>query len=68
MERSQRSVATPMTDSMRLKIVVSTINSTAAKTQGGGPWTMSTGSGAIDLVTVLYDGTNYYLIPQQDWS
>ncbi len=50
------------------RTVVSTINSTAAKTQGGGPWTMSTGSGAIDLVTVLYDGTNYYLIPQQDWS
>jgi hypothetical protein len=29
---------------------------------------MSTGSGSIDIVTVLYDGTNYYLIPQQDWS
>ena len=50
------------------RTVVSTINSTAAKTQAGSPWTMSTGSGSIDIVTVLYDGTNYYLIPQQNWS
>ena len=50
------------------RTVVSTINSTAAKTAGGAGWTMSTGSGAIDVVTVLYDGTNYYLIPQQAWS
>ena len=50
------------------RTVVSTINSTAAKTQAGSPWIMSTGSGSIDIVTVLYDGTNYYLIPQQNWS
>ena len=48
--------------------VVSTINTVAAKTAGGSGWTMTTGSGKIDIVTVLYDGTNYYLIPQQDWS
>jgi hypothetical protein len=29
---------------------------------------MSTGSGVIDIVTVLFDGTNYYLVPQQAWS
>jgi len=29
---------------------------------------MTTGSGKIDIVTVLFDGTNYYLVPQQDWS
>jgi hypothetical protein len=40
------------------RTVVSTINTVAAKT----------GSGSIDIVTVLYDGTNYYLIPQQNWS
>ena len=50
------------------RTVVSTINTVAAKTAGGGGWTMTTGSGAIDVVTVLYDGTNYYLIPQQAWS
>lgn len=50
------------------RTVVSTINTVAAKTAGGAGWTMSTGSGAIDVVTVLYDGTNYYLIPQQAWS
>ena len=50
------------------RTVVSTINTVAAKTAGGAGWTMSTGSGAIDVVTVLYDGTNYYLIPQQNWS
>ena len=50
------------------RTVVTTINSTAAKTSGGAGWSMSTGSGKIDIVTVLYDGTNYYLIPQQDWS
>jgi hypothetical protein len=50
------------------RTVVSTINTVAAKTQAGSPWTMSTGSGSIDIVTVLYDGTNYYLIPQQNWS
>ena len=50
------------------RTVVSTINTVAAKTAGGSGWTMSTGSGAIDVVTVLYDGTNYYLIPQQAWS
>ena len=50
------------------RTVVSTINTVAAKTAGGAGWTMSTGSGTIDVVTVLYDGTNYYLIPQQAWS
>ena len=50
------------------RTVVSTINTVAAKTAEGAGWTMSTGSGAIDVVTVLYDGTNYYLIPQQNWS
>lgn len=50
------------------RTVVSTINTVAAKTAGGAGWTMSTGSGSIDVVTVLYDGTNYYLIPQQAWS
>ena len=50
------------------RTVVTTINSSAAKTAGGGGWTMTTGSGKIDIVTVLYDGTNYYLVPQQDWS
>ena len=50
------------------RTVVSTINTVAAKTAGGAGWTMSTGSGVIDIVTVLYDGTNYYLIPQQAWS
>ena len=50
------------------RTVVSTINTVAAKTAGGGGWTMSTGSGVIDIVTVLYDGTNYYLVPQQAWS
>ena len=50
------------------RTVVTTINSAAAKTAGGGVWTMTTGSGKIDIVTVLYDGTNYYLVPQQDWS
>ena len=50
------------------RTVVSTINTVAAKTAGGAGWTMSTGSGSIDVVTVLYDGTNYYLIPQQNWS
>ena len=50
------------------RTVVTTINSAAAKTAGGGGWTMTTGSGKIDIVTVLYDGTNYYLVPQQDWS
>jgi hypothetical protein len=50
------------------RTVVSTINSTAAKTAAGAGWTMTTGSGKIDIVTVLFDGTNYYLIPQQDWS
>jgi hypothetical protein len=50
------------------RTVVSTINSAAAKTAGGGGWTMTTGSGKIDIVTVLFDGTNYYLVPQQDWS
>ena len=50
------------------RTVVSTINSTAAKTQAGSPWTMTTGSGKIDIVTVLFDGTNYYLMPQQNWS
>ena len=50
------------------RTVVSTINTVAAKTAGGAGWTMTTGSGAIDIVTVLYDGTNYYLIPQQAWS
>ena len=50
------------------RTVVSTINTVAAKTAGGGGWTMSTGSGVIDIVTVLFDGTNYYLVPQQAWS
>jgi len=50
------------------RTVVTTINSAAAKTAGGGGWTMTTGSGKIDIVTVLFDGTNYYLVPQQDWS
>jgi len=50
------------------RTVVSTINTVAAKTAGGGGWTMTTGSGKIDIVTVLFDGTNYYLVPQQDWS
>jgi hypothetical protein len=50
------------------RTIVSTINSTAAKTQAGSPWTMTTGSGKIDIVTVLFDGTNYYLMPQQNWS
>ena len=50
------------------RTVVSTINSTAAKTAGGSGWTITTGSGKIDIVTVLFDGTNYYLVPQQDWS
>ena len=50
------------------RTVVSTINTVAAKTAGGAGWTMSTGSGVIDIVTVLYDGTNYYLVPQQAWS
>ncbi len=50
------------------RTVVTTINSVAAKTAGGGGWTMTTGSGKIDIVTVLFDGTNYYLVPQQDWS
>ena len=50
------------------RTVVSTINTVAAKTAGGGGWTMTTGTGKIDIVTVLFDGTNYYLVPQQDWS
>jgi len=50
------------------RTVVSTINTVAAKTQAGSPWTMTTGSGKIDIVTVLFDGTNYYLMPQQNWS
>ena len=50
------------------RTVVSTINTVAAKTASGGGWTMTTGSGKIDIVTVLFDGTNYYLVPQQDWS
>ena len=50
------------------RTVVTTINTVAAKTAGGGGWTMTTGSGKIDIVTVLFDGTNYYLVPQQDWS
>ena len=50
------------------RTVVTTINATAAKTSGGAGWSMSTGSGKVDIVTVFYDGTNYYLIPQQAWS
>lgn len=50
------------------RTVVSSINSTAAITSGGSGWIMSTDSGAIDVVTIMYDGTNYFLIPQQDWS
>jgi hypothetical protein len=50
------------------RTVVSSINSTAAITSGGSGWTMSTDSGAIDVVTIMYDGTNYFLIPQQNWS
>ena len=50
------------------RTVVSTINSTAIKTPGGEGWTMSTASGAIDLVTLLWDGTNYLIVATQAWA
>lgn len=44
------------------------INSTAFKTVGAGGLTLTTDASAIDIVTVVFDGTNYYVFSQLKMS
>ena len=40
------------------------INATTFKTVGAGGLTLTTDANAIDIVSVFYDGTNYYVFSQ----
>ena len=44
------------------------INSTTFKTVGAGGLTLTTDASAIDIVTVVFDGTNYYVFSQLKMS
>ena len=44
------------------------INSTTFKTSRGNAITLSTGANEIDILTVMYDGTDYYVFVQPDMS
>ncbi len=44
------------------------INSTTFKTSNAGGVTLTTAASAIDIVTVLFDGTNYYVFNQPNMS
>ena len=44
------------------------INSTTIKTVDGGGLTLSTGANDVDIVTVVFDGTNYYVFSQLNMS
>ena len=44
------------------------INSTTFKTVGAGGLTLTTDASAIDIITVVYDGSNYYVFSQLKMS
>ena len=44
------------------------INGTTFKTSRGNAITLSTGANEIDILTVMYDGTDYYVFVQPDLS
>ena len=55
-------------DSTGSRTAPTQINSTTFKTVGAGGLTLTTDASAIDIVTVFYDGTNYYVFSQLKMS
>ena len=46
------------------RTIVSSINSTTIKTVGAGGLTLTTTANAIDIVTIVFDGTDYFVFSQ----
>ena len=55
-------------DSSGSRTAPTQINSTTFKTVDGGGLTLSTGASDIDVVTVFYDGTDYFVFSQLNMS